>query len=345
MRFFLSTLRPRFQQVMAVANRHSETVQPPGLPFPPDLAAQLHIARLVAAGTTAVFIWDILDNLVDDYHLFSKHKFRISGAVYLLSRIASFIYPNDLFLQHILGDCQVALVVFDCFFPIAAGATALLFFFRVRAVYGAQPLVTRIFGILWVCVVGTAIPVPISSHAVAIGRFCIVSKVPSYLGIAGTTLTLHDTSVFFAISFRLLSNSHIEYTPGQRVQALFRGANLHALSKALLRDGEKYYMMTIITNVLMISMVYAPGVSPIYRGVISIPNMALTSIMACRVYRNAKLHYVHIPHLSLPVTGDSNIGTPRFSVHLSAHQSGAHMETYPIFPQNVVDPSPPKQSD
>ncbi|KAJ6593120.1 hypothetical protein B0H19DRAFT_1365279 [Mycena capillaripes] len=241
-------------------------------------------AKGIATGRL-VFIWDILDNLVDDYHLFSKHKFRISGAVYLLSRIASFIYVLGftLFAAYPLGDCQAALVVFDCFVPVASGATALLFVFRV----------------------------------------------PSYLGIAGTTLTLHDTSVFFAISFRLLSNSHIEYTPGQRVQALFRGANLHALSKALLRDGQKYYMMTIIANVLMISMV----------------------IVACRVYRNAKLHYVHIPHLSLPVTGGSNIEIPRFSFRLSAQQSASHMDASPTVPQNVsqptavVDPSPPKELD
>jgi hypothetical protein len=63
-----------------------------------------------------------------------------------------------------LGNCGVALVAFNSLYPALSGATALLFFLRVRAIYGGQRLVTWLFGLMWVCVVGTAITVPISTR-------------------------------------------------------------------------------------------------------------------------------------------------------------------------------------
>ncbi|KAJ7796506.1 hypothetical protein B0H14DRAFT_3887554 [Mycena olivaceomarginata] len=173
-----------------------------------------------------------------------------------------------------LANCQAAMVVFNSFYPLSTGCTSLLFFFRVRAIYGGQRIISWIFAFLWICVVGAAILVPIYSYAASVGSVCIVTKIPSIVGAAATALTVHDTSVFM-------------------IRALFRGANLHTFSMALFRDGQMYYMITILSNILTISLVYAPSVSPIYHGVMGIPNVTLTSIMACRVYRNAKLHYVH----------------------------------------------------
>ncbi|KAJ7842934.1 hypothetical protein B0H14DRAFT_1020816 [Mycena olivaceomarginata] len=275
--------------------------------LPPDILRQLHVARLVFACTTAVFIWDVLHNLVDDYHLFFKHKFRVSAAAYLGSRTASLAYVLGftLFSTYPLANCRAAMVVFNSFYSLSAGCTSLLFFFRVRAIYGGQRIISWIFAFLWICVVGAAILVPIYSYAASVGSVCIVTKIPSIVGAAATALTVHDTSVFVAISYRLLANSHREHTPTEMMRALFRGANLHTFSTALFRDGQMYYMITILSNILTISLVYAPSVSPIYHGVMGIPNVTLTSIMACRVYRNAKLHYVHVPHLSLPTLSPS----------------------------------------
>ncbi|KAJ6571457.1 hypothetical protein B0H19DRAFT_1130024, partial [Mycena capillaripes] len=289
----------------------------PTLLLPPDLVHQLQVASYVFAGATAVLIWDVLHNLAADYHILFKHKFRISSVAYLVSRVSSLTYVLGftLFATYPIGDCKAAIRIFDGFFPVSAGATSLLFFFRVWAVYDGRRSIALIFGFLWISVVGTAVLVPIGSDATTIGPSCIVTELHPYITASTICLAVHDTGVFFAISYRLLMNSHVEYTPGQRIKALFSGTTLHAFSKAVFRDGQKYYMITILTNLAMILIIYAPGVSPIYRGMMSIPNIALTSILACRVYRNTKLNYGKMQPMSLPMTNVSS--SPRFTVPLN----------------------------
>ncbi|KAJ6562342.1 hypothetical protein B0H19DRAFT_1027132 [Mycena capillaripes] len=319
----------------------------PALFLPPDVARELQVASLVLAGTTAVFIWDILDNLRDDYYLLFKRKIQIPTAMYFVSRIAAFVFVLGFTLvaTYPLGDCATAVKVFDCFYPIVSGATSLLFIFRVRAIYGGQLLVTWIFGFLWICVVGSALIIPLSTRASAIGSLCVISGVPAVEGVPGTFMTVHDTGVFLAISYRLLSNSHTEHTHGGKVQmlfrSLFRGANLHAFSEALFREGQKYYMISLISNVLTVSMAYASDLNPIYRTMFAIPNIALTSIMACRVYRNAKLHYVKGP--TLPLTDDSGIG--RFAVPLSPDDSSYSMTTLRGSQKDLPQRPPPRTSN
>ncbi|KAJ7648778.1 hypothetical protein DFH06DRAFT_1209591 [Mycena polygramma] len=284
--------------------------------IPPDLIRPLQVASYVFAGATAVIIWDILHHLKDDYSILFKHKFQISAVAYVLSRLASLTYVLGftIFATYPLRDCKTAVHAFNGFLPISVGSTGLLFFFRLRAIYNGQPLITRCFAFLWLCMLAASLTVPFGTTAAKIGAACIVTQIPSYQVANGITMTVYDTSVFLAISYRLLENSDVEHTPGERVHALFRGPHLHTFSRALFRDGQKYYLITVITNGMTIAMVYSSRINPIYRGMLSIPNNAVINIMVCRVYRNVRLHYLHprTPIISLPIADDSGIG--RFTV-------------------------------
>ncbi|KAK7008320.1 hypothetical protein R3P38DRAFT_2399659, partial [Favolaschia claudopus] len=278
-------------------------LQPPGLdaagpPLPPHLSEeireQLRIASCVIVGGTTVFIWDFLHNVANDYYMLFKLTFRPSVAAYMASRIATLVYVLgfSLFATYPLPDCNAAIKAFNSFFPLSSVLTALLFFFRVRAVYGGRLAVSCIFGVLWLCLLGGAITIPIGSDAMKVDETCIVTSLAPYLGANGVATTLYDTSVFLAISTRLLGNSRVQYTTtATRLRAFVGGGKLYAFSEALFRDGQKYYLITVLSNALMILMLYAPGIPPIYRGMLSIPNMALTNILACRVYRNVRFHY------------------------------------------------------
>ncbi|KAF8214793.1 hypothetical protein K438DRAFT_1660350 [Mycena galopus ATCC 62051] len=290
----------------------------PALLLPPDVARQLQVASLVFAGTTAVFIWDILQHVADNYQLLVKHKFRIATAAYIVSTITSVTYVLGftLFSTYPIGNCQAALVVFNSFYPVSSGATSLLFFLRVRAIYDRQLLVTCIFGFLWLCVVGSAILIPFGTRAINVGTLCIVDSLSTYSPIAGIVLTVYDTSVFLAISYRLLLNIHTANSTGERVQVLFgRGASLEAFSNVLFRGGQTYYIIACISNIATTAMAYATRLNPIYRAMFLIPEVALTSIMACKVYRDTKLHYHRNTPVSIPLANDSSLG--RFAVPLS----------------------------
>jgi hypothetical protein len=119
----------------------------------------------------------------------------------------------------------------------------------VHAVYGGQRLITCFFGFLWLCVVGAATLIPIGIDTTKIESLCTPSRFHSYVSAPGAFITVYDTSVFLAISYRLLSDSRTEYAFGEMMRAHFRGAGLHHLSLALFKDGQKYYMYVAFPSI------------------------------------------------------------------------------------------------
>jgi hypothetical protein len=53
-----------------------------------------------------------------------------------------------------VADCQTLQYIIGSFFALALSSTSLLFFSRVRAVYGNSKIITVFFGLMWVSTVG-----------------------------------------------------------------------------------------------------------------------------------------------------------------------------------------------
>ncbi|KAJ7248003.1 hypothetical protein C8J57DRAFT_1673321 [Mycena rebaudengoi] len=264
--------------------------------LPPELATQLLLTRYVWAGTSAVFIWDILSNLKGDYMLLFKLKHR-SGwpvAAYFLSRItsAAAVLGCMVFLTYPVGDCRAFHLGIALLFPIAIPLTSLLFFFRVRAVYCCARAVTIVFGLMWLAVLGTSLIIPIATRGVNIGPtpYCSLGDLEPYAETIGLNPGLFDTGVFLAISYRLVGNTHVEYRSWrQNARAFFTGAYLPSFSKSLFMDGQLYYMITVVTNITAFILLCFPVLGPTYRSFLVVPNVMLTNMMACRVYRHTRL--------------------------------------------------------
>ncbi|KAJ7621847.1 hypothetical protein B0H17DRAFT_1290157 [Mycena rosella] len=279
--------------------------------LPPDFQRRVEVSAYVLAGCTAVFIWDILNNLRSDYALLFKQNFNMVCLPYVVSRIGTLMYilGHTIILSYPLQACNTVYLAFHVLYPICVSASAFLFFFRVRAIYGGNRLVTAIFGFLWLAVLGSSMTIPFGVSTVKLGdpSECIIAHVEVYVGASGIILTVHDTLVFFAISYRLVSTfgQMRQQAWGTQLKMLFSGAHLPAFSKALFADGQMYYMITVATNVVATLRVYILTVSPVYHALMVVPSVALTSIMACRVYRNTKLGIMRgSRELSLPTLND-----------------------------------------
>ncbi|KAJ6537481.1 hypothetical protein DFH09DRAFT_826307, partial [Mycena vulgaris] len=266
--------------------------------LPPDIAGQVEALRYVWAGTAAVFIWDVLNNLKADYDLLFNYKIRWPVVAYFMSRIVCLVYVIGftIFLTYPVGGCRVLDLVLDSLYPIAVPATSFLFFFRVRAIYAGNRTVTIVFSLLWLAELAACITVPFGTGGANIGTtpYCIIAELAPYTGAAAITPTVFDTAVFVAISYRLVGNTHLKYSWREMCRALVSSAALPAFSKALFRDGQVYYILTpskitVLSNIAMSVMVYAPGVSPGSRSLPALSNLMLTSVMACRVYRHTRL--------------------------------------------------------
>ncbi|KAF8160238.1 hypothetical protein K438DRAFT_1619625 [Mycena galopus ATCC 62051] len=265
--------------------------------LPPDLAGQFLLWRYVRVGSSAVLIWDILSNLKADYMLLFKCRLAWPVAAYFVSRItcAAYVIGAAVFLSQLVsyaGRCQAFEIALGVIYTVAIPSTSLLFFFRVRAIYGRTRAVTVVFGLLWIAVLGTSTIVPIATRGVNIGptRYCITGEVADYAGAIGLAPGVFDTAVFLAISYKLVRNTHIEHPSWkQRARAFFTGAYLPPFSRSLFVDGQIYYLITAISNVVTFILPCVSGLALPYRSLLVVPNMVLTNVMACRVYRHTRL--------------------------------------------------------
>ena len=79
------------------------------------------------------------------------------------SQIATDTLPSALVasVQH----CQALLRVMQSFSTLSGCSTSLLFFYRVRAVYGKSKIITCVFGFLWVATFGMSFVCPFSNSS------------------------------------------------------------------------------------------------------------------------------------------------------------------------------------
>ncbi|KAJ6585780.1 hypothetical protein B0H19DRAFT_1110733 [Mycena capillaripes] len=299
--------------VIAASHNHSPLADPESpLSFlPSELAAELKILRFIWIGTTAVFFWDILDNFGADTVLLFRSRIRWPGSHTSLpgkwetlshthdSCVAQVLSPCVLvgwttFLTFPVGGCQELDRVLIILYPIVISSTSLLFFYRLRAIYAGSAgsrTVTVLFSLVWLAELVACIGVIFGTEATNIGptRYCLLSQLAPHSAAACITQAILDTGVFVAISYRLTSNAYVDH--GWRVKfcVFFRGDYLPYFSRAMLVDGQMYYMITVVTNITASVIIYAPGISPTYRSLASLPNLMLSTLMACRVFRHTKI--------------------------------------------------------
>ncbi|KZP23837.1 hypothetical protein FIBSPDRAFT_447434 [Athelia psychrophila] len=219
----------------------------------------LKTAQYLAFAGLALGIWDWLLNLSDECDIFRASwsrrgwSWRSVGVMstYIVCRFASVGYAIItvfLSVDTFSGSC-FPIGLWTCiFYGVSAPATALLFYFRVTAVYFNNKPVIAFFTMGWLAVVGCfgydaylgvlrfAHPPGSSSCGVVVPPNGKIDS-SSYVSIAA-----YDTMVYLAISWRLSSHQAIDSHWTARFASFFSGTGLYRLSKTLLRDGQIYYL-------------------------------------------------------------------------------------------------------
>jgi hypothetical protein len=125
-------------------------------------------------------------------------------------------------------------------------STALLFFFRVRALYGKNKYITAAFIIMWLGIVGGSLTVVTAINGVHIGntKYCMFSGFKLYSSSANISIAIFDTCVFIAVSWRLLANSPVAVPKDGSAPNVFYllGRYLPQFSSVFFQDGQNYYM-------------------------------------------------------------------------------------------------------
>ncbi|KAF9044988.1 hypothetical protein BJ165DRAFT_1474706 [Panaeolus papilionaceus] len=282
--------------------------------LPPELANQVTIGIYVLVGGCAVFVWDLVDNLRNDYRLLKDYKFRLPTTIYLVSRLGTLglVLSGVIFASAaITWDCARFHKIVGAFYPITIPATSLLFFLRLRAVFDRNKIVVTAFGLIWITLFASAISVPFGLIGANIGptKYCVTASIRKFI-VAPTIISfVHDTLVLFAISWRLMSLTHLDQDVRRGVKGMVLGDYLPSFSRALLHGGQQYYTVTVSLNLLTVIMFFVHSVPPTYRLMFTVPNVTLMNIMACRVFRNTKFGLIQDSSMSTSVlqqTRDTN---------------------------------------
>ncbi|KAF8898046.1 hypothetical protein CPB84DRAFT_1681667 [Gymnopilus junonius] len=260
--------------------------------LPPDIAFEVTIATYVLVGSLGVMIWDVLNNLKGDFKLLFKYRITLPTIAYFISRLGSLAYvlSSTIFETAPAGNCAKFEKGLDALYPIAIPASSLLFFFRVRAVFDGNKFVVAFFAFMWLAVVAGCITVTQGVTGANIGTtdYCLNVSLEGYVSAAAIVPLVNDTLVFLAITFRLMANAHRDYNLKDGMRTLVYGDYLPSFSRALLQDGQAYYLTTVTTSLLTVIMLYIPSVPVTYQTMFTVPNIVLMNIMACRVFRNTK---------------------------------------------------------
>ncbi|KAJ7066918.1 hypothetical protein C8F01DRAFT_1119579 [Mycena amicta] len=264
--------------------------------LPPKLAFESQVALQIVVGTMGAFVWDLLSHLDEDYRIITKTKFSLGTAAYFWSRLWTFIaiLGSVLFRTYPLGNCRLAMTLELTATGMCVAFTSLLFFLRAAAVYDRNPWFRVFLFTMWLSVLAAGISLPIGIHGGNIGPtpYCSTASAKPYTGSMISIIPLiHDTVVFIAISWRLLQNAYVDDTTGGNFRAFFSGKNLPSFSRAVLVDGQMYYLVAVACNILTLAIFETQTVPIFYRTLFAVPDAILVNIMAGIVFRNTKLGY------------------------------------------------------
>ena len=298
--------------------------------LPPQTTSEMEIVRFILAGVAGVsvplcwvnggainehqaFVWDILNNIREDYIFVAGHtrQCRWPIFIYFLSKCGHLFFVfilvsrpilpvTDYVLWHLLyflrylqvswkisrfsnPDQLLAAPISSCFysekaltvlFCLANSLTSLLFVFRACAVFSMNPCAVSIFGVLWLGVLGGCLTTIPGSSGANIGPtlYCTHGVFKLYSVAATLTPLISDGIVFFAISWRLWSNTWTPRTVNNGIRVLVFGDYLPAFSRSLLRDGQIYFLSAFLT-------LSATSVNSIFHRISVCANL-LTMVMA-----------------------------------------------------------------
>ncbi|TFK33078.1 hypothetical protein BDQ12DRAFT_670566 [Crucibulum laeve] len=197
-----------------------------------------------------ICMWDGLHCLSQDYVLLFKKKIGISTIVYVLSRIFTFIF---------------ALMV------------------SIFAIYNRNKYVSVVFFTLWLVLLGYSLSLVTFIKGTNIGPtdYCTYAPLEVRDSATGIIFFTYDTLVFMAISWRLFSIFHVDDNPQKGLKAVVFGRCLPAFSKALLHDGQVYYLMSLATVLLSLALFFSTNLPTQMRAVFSVFTVTITNIMAC----------------------------------------------------------------
>jgi len=257
--------------------------------------------RYVFSGATTILAWDILTHFSDEIELlFLPRCFRPPTIVYFVSRYTMLTYlilQYFYFAENTESQCTMpkVAVTFTVISYIAIVTTLLQFLIRVKAIFSDIRFAQWFFTFLWFLAAGgtSLLILGVSSSGICSSDYSFYVPVISIL--------VHDSCVFVAISYRIYeismafpkrsspeSSTHANQFKMLLVETLW-GRNLPSLSRALLRNGQIYYLISLICSISTLWLMLDTSLLPPERLLLAPMHAVVINVTAGHVFRETRL--------------------------------------------------------
>ncbi|KAI5121795.1 hypothetical protein M0805_009787 [Coniferiporia weirii] len=196
-------------------------------------------------------------------------------------------------------------------FALTMCATSFLFFFRIRAVFMGNRIMSAVFLLMWLGVLGSCAYSPFSVTAGTNSAFftgsagaqsavtrllrgrelmktCTVDTMQVECVICFIATAAYDTVVFLTVSWRLLSIGEADGGCFSRLKYLFGRKSLPVIYGIIFESGQRYYAVAICGHLTAIAIMHAPGVPRAVCVALTVPYLIVNNTMACKIFREVR---------------------------------------------------------
>jgi len=252
----------------------------------PNLSNELY----AAVGTLAVLLWDILLHLPQDYALATRHPFNLLFLNHCIARVTSLAWVLGVVIITTapVGNCDYARQI-NILYPFTIPLSIMPLVVRVFALYKCDKYIVASFSTAWLCVLAACIAVPIGSYGISIGttKYCDHGLTGLANALSLFCPFIHDSFLFGATSLALVRNSHSGDTVKNGIRVMVFGRDLPAFSRAMLREGQAYYLVILIFKLFFIVVSYRAST-------VRVPctfSVVIANNMCSYLYRNMRLGF------------------------------------------------------
>ncbi|KAF8960601.1 hypothetical protein BDZ97DRAFT_1293925 [Flammula alnicola] len=211
--------------------------------LPPQEAQIINLATYLHVASTGVLLWDILNNLRNDFKLLFTYKLGVPTLLYFVIRTTLLAYAlgRAVLLTSPVADCGRLSATLNGLLIVSVSCSTTFFYLRVVAVYSINKYVTGFFGITWLSTVAMSITFFKAFGAQHIGptQYCAETVDGHFLLAIVIVLLANDLLVYVAIAFRIYRiflDYEFEADLKRRVVILLFGASLPVGSKIVLLE-------------------------------------------------------------------------------------------------------------
>ncbi|KAF9073956.1 hypothetical protein BDP27DRAFT_1416652 [Rhodocollybia butyracea] len=279
------------------------------------IEANLAFVHVIYAAST-VQIWDVVIHFAEDVELLSlPGRYRAPTVAYFLSRYFFLVSHFLLLTAFNTPECRPSLELAVAIFSFMATVLTLFqFFLRVRVIYCEDSrLKMGLFTILWVLAsLGTSFTLVSTTAGPGKTSICIIPPIDFTYVVPVIAILGYDSCVFLAISYQIYKLSwqlvwiksqastgvewgHMDGMLGSTCGYSFRaqasallGRDLPFLTRAILYDGQIYYLISVASGVATLVLLLNTSISGAYRLLLVPVHLVLVNIMTGYVFRETE---------------------------------------------------------